>query len=914
MSPRRQKREDPSGAEVRGWTKERLLAEVLALRARLNLEPNAGAAGEPSLPALDWRRFEKQLSTVDVPEAIAPVFLKAQAYVARYFENRVHRPDEATISIAGERYILLRAASMSVEFVELVTSLYRDRGPEEARSVANNLLFDLAHAIGKADARSFHEKMGVVDPIERLSAGPIHFAFSGWAFVHILPESRPSPDDDYFLLFDHPFSFESHAWLAKGKRSDSPVCIMNAGYSSGWCEESFGLPLVSAEIDCVAAGGSHCRFVMAPPSRIEEHLARYARGGATAAPHADPAPAIAVPEFFQRRRLEEDLRQANERLEQRVRERTEELLDTNQRLQREIGERQLAEEQLRLLGSAVESASEGIFILAASPTDGEPRITFANQGLRRMTGRRGEGLIGQTTAALGVADEDHAVLDGLAKSLADGRAFQAEVTAERVDGSTYALELHVMPAASPGPRTSHWIGIARDVSERKSQLASLRRQAVHDALTDLPNRVLLFDRLEQAILKTGRSGKPIALLFLDLDGFKEINDTFGHLCGDGLLRQVAGRLRSELRSTDTVARLGGDEFAILLPDVDGVATAKEVAQALLDSLVPPFAIDAQPVTVGASIGIVLGPEHGTDPTTLMHRADVAMYVAKNADRGYEVYSTETDAGRPERLGLLGELRSGACRDRFLLHFQPQVEIPSGRTRRIEALVRWQHPELGLLGPREFVPLAEAGNAAQVVTEWVLGAAVRQCKRWQESGLAVGVSVNLPPRALRDAALPGAIAALLAGEGLAPRWLTLEIAEGGLLPDSTQAARVLARLFDLGIGLSIDDFGTGYSPLAHLKQLPISEVKIDRSLVCDLARREHDTALVRAMIELGHEHGREIVAEGIEDAATWQLLASLGCDLGQGHLVSAPLAERELLAWLRGPAWRPPAAGEASSVG
>jgi len=239
--------------------RERLLARIAELETEL-AQLKAALGAEPSAaPAL---------STVKVPPPFEAPFLRAQAYVARYFANRIENPDTATISIAGERYVLLRAASLSVEFVELVMKLYADRGSEQARSVANNLLFDLAHALGKADARSFQQKMQVSDPIDNLYAGPIHFAFSGWAFVDISAESRPSPDDNYFLLYDHPYSFESHSWLAKGRRSDVPVCIMNAGYSSGWCEESFGLPLVAAEIECLAAGGRHCRFIMAPPSRI----------------------------------------------------------------------------------------------------------------------------------------------------------------------------------------------------------------------------------------------------------------------------------------------------------------------------------------------------------------------------------------------------------------------------------------------------------------------------------------------------------------------------------------------------------------------------------------------------------------------------------------------------------------------
>jgi diguanylate cyclase (GGDEF)-like protein/PAS domain S-box-containing protein len=612
-----------------------------------------------------------------------------------------------------------------------------------------------------------------------------------------------------------------------------------------------------------------------------------------------------VPEFFQRRRLEDELRRANEQLEERVRSRTAELLAANERLQHEVAERQLAEEQLRLLGSAVENASEGIFILAVG--EGEPRITFVNHGLCRLTGFAASALVGETLEVLGVAGDDRPVLDALLHSLAEGRPFQAEATATHADGSQYALELHVMPADDRGQGAPHWIGIARDVSERKSQLAALRRQAVHDALTDLPNRVLLYDRLEQEILKSGRSRRSLGLLFIDLNGFKEVNDTFGHHCGDLLLRQVGPRLRAALRATDTVARLGGDEFAILLPDILGISPATGVAQTLLDAIVEPFAIDGQLLSVGASIGVVLCPDHGDDATSLMRRADVAMYLAKSRGIGYQVYSADADRHSPARLALLGELRSEACRDQLVLHYQPEVELRGGRLRRVEALVRWQHPTQGLLLPADFIPLAETGNVVQAVTEWVLVAAVRQCRRWQQAGLDFGVSVNLSPRSLRDAALPGVISALLAGEGLPPERLTLEITEGSLLADPEHALSVLAQVVDLGVGLSIDDFGTGFSSLAHLKQLPVSEIKIDRSFVRDVTHNERDAAIVRSMIDLAHDLGRVVVAEGIEDVATWRHLAALGCDLGQGFLVSRALPERELGEWLHAGGWRPPEA-------
>ncbi len=283
------------------------------------------------------------LKTVRVPAAIEPLFLKAQDYVARYFSSKVENPELGTISISGERYVLLRAASMSVEFFDLVMSLYQDKAEGIARSVASNLLFDMAHAIGKADAKAFHGRMGVTDPIEKLSAGPIHFSFSGWAFVDISAQSHPTPDDDFFLLYEHPYSFESDTWRKSGRQTDFPVCVMSAGYSSGWCEESFGLPLVAVETECLAAGDARCCFVMAPPSRIEGHLARHARAS-TGQGVRPAAESHGIPEFFQRKRLEDELRQSHENLESRVRERTAELTAANELLRREIAERKRAEE------------------------------------------------------------------------------------------------------------------------------------------------------------------------------------------------------------------------------------------------------------------------------------------------------------------------------------------------------------------------------------------------------------------------------------------------------------------------------------------------------------------------------------------------------------------------------------------
>lgn len=695
-----------------------------------------------------------RLTTVRVPALFEAPFLRAQDYVQRYFADRVENPDAATISIAGERYVLLRAASLSVEFIELVRKLYQEQGESEARGVANNLLFDLAHALGRADARAFQAKMGVTDPIERLSAGPIHFAFSGMAFVDISPESRPSPDENYFLVYDHPYSFESHSWLAKGKKSDSPVCVMNAGYSSGWCEESFGLSLVAVEVECCAAGGEHCRFIMAPPSRIEGHLSGFSLpSGGAAKGHA----ALVVPEFFQRRRLEAELRKSNEQLEQRVRQRTEEL--------------ELATEQLR-------------------------------------------------------------------------------------------------------------------------------HQALHDPLTGLPNRVLLLDRLERAIVNMQRKREHFSLLLLDLDGFKEVNDTYGHHIGDLLLARIGIRLRAHLRDSDTIARLGGDEFAVLIGDVDSVREAEKVAADLLLGLDQAIVVEGEPLAVGASIGIVHCPEHGADPATLLRRADVAMYAAKAERAGMRSYVPAMDQHSPARMQLIAELRSGIDDRHLVLHYQPEIATSDGAVVRVEALVRWRRDDGVLLPPGEFLPLVEATELMDRITRFVLDLALRDCSAWRGGGLSAGVAVNLAPRNLRDPDLPSVIARALVRHSLPATALTLEVTESGAFGEATRAAEVCGDLRKLGVGLSVDDFGTGYSSLMHLKHLPFTELKIDRAFTGGVMTNEHDAAIVRSIIDLGHELGRTIVAEGVESQASLDYLKEKGCDLVQGFHIAPPLPEPQLLEWLR----------------
>ena len=438
---------------------------------------------------------------------------------------------------------------------------------------------------------------------------------------------------------------------------------------------------------------------------------------------------------------------------------------------------------------------------------------------------------------------------------------------------------------------------ARDVSERIAQAEALRRQALHDTLTDLPNRVFFRERLEQAITQAQRSKKPLALLLLDLDRFREINDTFGHQWGDTLLQQVGARLHGILRKSDLIARLGGDEFAVLLSNTSDVSGATNVANRIMSVLEHAFVVDGHTLTIGASVGIALFPEHAGDADTLLQRADIAMYAAKRANGGFVFYQPDQDKHSPDRLLLVGELRHAIENDHLILHYQPKVNFSSGNVGHVEALVRWRHAQRGLVPPDEFISLAEQTGLIRPLFLWVLNEALRQCALWQQDGIYLHIAVNLSMRNLQDPHLPETIQQLLSRWRLAATWLEIEITESALAADPEQALQILTRLSEMGVRIAIDDFGTGYSSLSYLKRLPIDEIKIDKSFILGMANDENDATIVRSTIDLGHNLGLKVVAEGIEDQTTWNLLTTWKCDFAQGYFLSRPLPAPDLKTWL-----------------
>ncbi len=435
----------------------------------------------------------------------------------------------------------------------------------------------------------------------------------------------------------------------------------------------------------------------------------------------------------------------------------------------------------------------------------------------------------------------------------------------------------------------------------KELYENLESLAFTDPLTKLPNRTLFHERLAQAIEDAKRDYKPFALMLMDLDRFKDINDTLGHQVGDQLLQQVAARLRSKLRDIDTVARMGGDEYAILLPAVND-KHATMAARMLLQALRTPFRIEEQSLDIGASIGIALYPDHGVDTNILIQRADVAMYAAKHANSGHAFYDGKIDQHNPTRLTLLGELRHAVEQEQFVLYYQPKVDLKNFQVTGVEALVRWKHPREDLLLPDTFIPLLEQTGMIRSLTPWVLNESLRQGQQLQDQGLPITISMNLSVRDLQDPYLAEAFAEQLAALQISPRWLELEITESAVMTEPERALEVLTRLSAMGLRIAIDDFGTGYSSLSYLKKLPVNTIKIDKSFVIGMGRDENDAAIVRTSVDLAHNLKLEVVAEGVENEETLKRLSEMGCDTAQGHYISRPLSTEELSVWLNQSSW------------
>ena len=431
------------------------------------------------------------------------------------------------------------------------------------------------------------------------------------------------------------------------------------------------------------------------------------------------------------------------------------------------------------------------------------------------------------------------------------------------------------------------------IGEREEEILKL---AYADALTELPNRALFDDRLNASVARGQHKDERFAVVILDLNRFKYINDVLGHESGDFVLKEVANRLKTTLRPYDTVARLGGDEFALLLQDVEDEAINAAVTR-IEQAFEEPVTLNNQPIDIGCSIGVAKFPEHGEDASTLLRRADMAMYSAKRLDASFAFYAPDLDEHREEHLSLLGELKRAIELDELQLFFQPKITLGDTSVLSVETLIRWQHPTRGLIPPNEFIPFAEHTGAIRLVTRWLITKALLQASSWGDEGLDIKMSVNISTRDLLDPDFSGFVSKRLKENNVEPEMICMEITESALMQDPVRARRTVEELHNLGVSISIDDYGTGYSSLAYVKNLPVNELKIDREFIKNMINNKQDIAIVRSTIELGHNLGLKVVAEGIEREEEMQMLKEFGCDQAQGYLISKALTASDMEAWI-----------------
>ena len=518
-----------------------------------------------------------------------------------------------------------------------------------------------------------------------------------------------------------------------------------------------------------------------------------------------------------------------------------------------------------------------------------------------VVGRRRPVVIAQssrTQAHNGFLDKVGARDAVVAPLLAEGRVVGAIMVGDRMGSVSSFDHEDLQLFATLANHASVAFENGRLVDQLRREADERRHEALHDSLTGLANRTLFLQRVGDLGAARDRGDQRLAaVMLMDLDRFKEVNDTLGHHNGDLLLREVANRIVATLRHEDTVARLGGDEFAILLPHLTSVDQALSSAQRIVEALHQSFSLDQLSVDVGASIGIAISPADGDDAATLLQRADVAMYEAKGASHPVMLYSPERDNYSPKRLTMATELRQALADGDIVVYHQPKARLSDGVIIGTEALVRWRHPQQGLIGPDEFIPVAEQTGLIEPLTFYVLKSALEQCRQWNDAGHDIGVAVNLSVRSLLDPELSSRVESVLAETGVSGSRLTLEITESGVMADPNRAIAMLERLAATGVKLSVDDFGTGYSSLSYLRRLPVHEVKVDRSFVFRMATDPSDATIVQSIIELGHNLGLRTVAEGVEDQISWELLRGMGCDVAQGYLLSKPVPAQSITRWL-----------------
>lgn len=569
----------------------------------------------------------------------------------------------------------------------------------------------------------------------------------------------------------------------------------------------------------------------------------------------------------------------------------------------DITQRKQVEAQLSLAAKVFEQSGEGIII-----TDAQLNIILVNQAFTAISGYSEAEALGQRPSMLASGRHDQAFYRAMWEAIATQGRWQGEVWNRRKDGGPYAELLSIIRVLDARGEVTHYIGISSDITQHKAALAHIQRLAHFDPLTGLPNRALLGDRASHALSAAQRHHTQLVVMFVDLDHFKNVNDTLGHGIGDALLIAVAARLKAAVREIDTVSRQGGDEFVLILPDTNADGAA-HVARKLLEAVAQPYQIETFELTVTPSIGIALYPGDGGDFEALSQCADAAMYRAKHDGRNtYRFFTAEMQARSAHNLRMENDLRRALERKQLLLHYQPQISLDDGRIIGVEALLRWQHPELGMVPPADFIPLAEESGQILQIGEWALRSAARQMKAWMDAGLAPMVmAANLSAVQFRHPHLPELVTQILAEEKLAPQYLELELTEGVAMEDAPAAIAVMDRLHARGIRMSIDDFGTGYSSLSYLKRFKVYKLKIDQSFVRDIGQDPEDRAIVVAIISLANSLGLQTIAEGVETEGQLAFLREQGCDEVQGYYFSKPMPADAFEAFVRAgypAAWQP----------
>ncbi|MBU4499580.1 MAG: EAL domain-containing protein, partial [Gammaproteobacteria bacterium] len=559
-----------------------------------------------------------------------------------------------------------------------------------------------------------------------------------------------------------------------------------------------------------------------------------------------------------------------------------------------ITERKRVEAQLSLAAQVFEQSGEGIMI-----TDAQCNIVMINQAFTAVTGYSEAEVMGQNPRMQSSGRHDRTFYSAMWEAIATQGRWQGEIWNRRKDGSLYPELISIIRVLDKKGEVSHYIGISSDITQHKAAQERIQRLAHFDPLTGLPNRALLSDRISHEFSAAQRHHTQVVVMFVDLDHFKNVNDTLGHRIGDALLIAVATRLKSTVREVDTVSRQGGDEFVLILPDTNADGAA-HVAGKLLEAVAQPYQIESFELTVTLSIGIALYPGDGENFEVLAKCADAAMYRAKHDGRNtYRFFTTEMQVRSAQNLYMENALRRVLERNQLLLHYQPQISLRDGRINGVEALLRWQHPELGMVAPADFIPLAEESGQILKIGEWVLRSAIRQIKAWMNDGLVPMVmAVNLSAVQFRHPHLPELVTQILDEEKLAPQYLELELTESVAMDDAPAAIAVMDRLHARGIRMSIDDFGTGYSSLSYLKRFKVYKLKIDQSFVRDISKDPEDRAIVAAIISLANSLGLQTIAEGVETEGQLAFLRDQGCDEVQGYYYSKPLTAESFAAFVR----------------